>query len=285
MTISEDELVSAAENPGLVEAAAQAVMRDDLPEFVAPEDGPVDLPGGFVRVLDLANTEEVTDAWVCELNGVAEERIAKAISKGKSSAVMDAILEGGVEKLGQRKPTAKELKDLLSGDREFLFLAISAATYGEKLDYEDFSCQKCGEKFSFSFEKMDDIPIRRLDSLSESNFTVKLRKGGEARVRLATGADTDAAEAANTNSEAISILLSRCVEEITWPDGSTVDVSDNKDVVRTKLGMADREAIQREMAKRSPGPLLDKVVVNHPDCSGDGENVVVVGPADLFRWM
>lgn len=285
MTITEDDLVPASENPEGANAALALAQVSDPPEYPTPTDGPLDLLVGFTRFHDL-KPENVSTAWVRELTGADEERIAKARGKGKLSALMEAILEGGVERLGDSKPTPAELRDLVFGDREFLLLAISSATYGDELEFNDFKCHGCGEPFSFSFSKMEDIPIIKANPGDEKGFIVPLRKGGKVLVRLTTGGDQAEAERASNDAEFNSIILSQVVLTLTLPDGEVITVSEQPDAVRDKLGVVDRQTILKELAARSPGPRFDEITVNHPDCSSENsENKVVVQFWDLFLGL
>lgn len=283
MTTS-DELTFAADNPDLANLAAQVASETDPPKVEEPEDGPVELPGGFVRFVGATlDPEEVRTAWVRELTGYDEERVAKARNKRSLSAVIDALLVGGVTDLGDQKPTVRELQDLLSGDREYLLLEISRATYGDLLEYEDFVCEHCHESFSFSFSKSQDIPVKRMESPSDGEFEVTLRRGRTAKVRLSTGKEASASEKGTTPAEVNTILLRYCVLEIREKDGSVIDVTQLPTAVSTKLGVVDRQTILEEIAKRSPGPQFDGVSVPHDSCGN--ESKVFVTLADLFRGM
>jgi hypothetical protein len=270
-------------DPDIAAAVAAATQAVAQPEIPLPEDGPVDLPGGFRRLNLGGAIEEVTKAWVKELSGADEEHIAKARIRNDPNAFADAILEAGVERLGDRPPTAEELRELLVGDRETLLLEISRATYGDVIEYEDFTCPHCGDVVSFDVNKTEDIPVARLTSMDDAEFTVELRKGKSAVARLATGIDQQAAAKAGTGAEAVSAVLSRVVLSIQLHNGDVISVSDNPDAVRTALSTDDRFRIMKEQAERSPGPQYNEVTFTHPECGRVVE--VPVGLMHLFRSL
>lgn len=288
MTTLEDELVPAdVLDPALVNAAVEAVTASEPPEFIYPTDGPVDLPGGFRRFLSPGNFDEVRTAWVKELTGVDEERIAKAIARGNLNAIVSTILECGVEKLGDVSPREGELKNLVNGDRDFLILAISSATYGDEIEVEDYQCPFCQAMFTLSFSKINDVPTKRWGSVDEGEFEVTLRKGGTAHVRMSTGADLDATEKTTTTAEFNTVILQRCVSTIELPNGEKIDIGDNPGFVREKLGTADRTKIMSEMEKRACGPTMEIKIGKdaHPDCSSEKEGIIRVTWSELFRGL
>lgn len=272
------EFESAVDNPALVAQAAAMAKQTNPPDLEAPQDGPVRLPGGFQRNhLESGSVEDVTTAWVRELNGEDEERIARARMKGDLGEFINALLEAGVEKLGKQAPSRDELEGLLVGDRDFLLLEISRATYGDEMEYDDFVCYHCERPVSFTVHKSTDIPSHSLDSIEDATFEVSLRNGRKAKVSLPTGAEQDKMAQAETPAEANSIMLAACVEEI---NGQVV--AGDLDVVRS-LGVRDRRTLIEALAERMPGPRYNEVSFEHPDCGKEIRLTVTL--ADLFPGL
>lgn len=276
---------NAAENPELL-AAAQALTDDRKPPTLEnPLDGPVTLPGGFRRVKpgsDGAEFEVVRSAWVRELNGDDEERIARAKMKQDVSAFIRAILECGVDRLGDSRPTREDLDSLLVGDQQFLLVEIARATYGDEVEYNQFGCPHCGKTFDFSLSISDDIPVKRLDRSTDATFDIRLRKDRVATVTLPTGEVAALMAETDTAAEANTVLITNCVEEIRGPQG-TVQVRGQEDVAR-RLGVADRQTLVNGLSERMPGPQYNEVRFKHdPGC---GEEIrLSVTLADLFLGL
>jgi hypothetical protein len=255
------------------------------PEIVEPTDGQVTLPGGFRRVT-MGETGpqfvEVTKAWVRELNGEDEERIARSRMKEDNTAFFQTILERGVEKLGDDVPTKDDLASLLVGDREYLLMEIARATYGDEIEYVDVPCPMCGDPFDISLSISDDIPVKRLDDPSDRAFEVRLRKG-VASVTLPTGDVTQDMAKAETPAEANTALIANAVIEIRREGGETIAIQGDKEAAK-RLGLRDRQTLVNEMAKRMPGPQYNEVKFNHePGC---GEEIrLPLQLADLFRGL
>lgn len=284
---------AANENPALAAAAAKvaAGVDNDVPEapkLVEPSDGPVTLPAGFRRIKvdpssGTSSFETVTKAWVRELNGLDEERISKARLTGEPTDFIDAVLQAGVEKIGDSRPDKDDLSALVLGDRDYLLMQIAIATYGDKLDYVGIVCPHCGESFDASITVNDEIPVKRLGEDEETRFEVKLRKDKIAKCTLPTHSVSQALAQTETAAEANTLLITNFVSEISSPDGTVVEVRGDKDAALL-LGMVDRQTIVDEMYRRMPGPQYNEVRFPHePGC---GEEVrLEVQMADLFRGL
>jgi hypothetical protein len=280
---------AANENPALAAAAAKLAgetSEQPAPTLADPSDGPVTLPGGFRRVkVDASGAskfEEVRNAWVRELNGLDEEKISKARLSGNPDDFIRAVLEAGVERLGDERPGKDDFNSLLLGDRDFLLVQISAATYGDKIEYKEIECPHCREPFDVTISATEDIPCPRLESVDDQNFEVKLRKDRVAKVSLPTFAVSAALMDTETAAEANTLLISNYVTEIVGDKG-TLDIKGDPDAAR-KLGILDRQALIDEMYKRMPGPQYNGVRFDHePGC---GKEVrLEVSMADLFRGL
>ena len=268
------DTISAFNNPDAInEAVAQATAepsketRDIL--TLNPPDTLVDLPGGYMSLTG----EVYTTAEVRELTGKDEEAIARTTSLARA---MNTVLLKGTVSVGDEPATEKVLDNMLSGDRDTLLLGIYKATFGPTAELPTF-CDGCREIKTVAIEIDTDIKVKKLeDPIGDRNFTVETRKG-EVDVTLPTGvtqrellSSTD-----KSSAELASILLQNTVTSI---NGTPVY---NKNQV-LNLGIADRRKIGDEIAKRNPGPQLQDVTVECPDCGGDV--TVPVNFGTLFRF-
>lgn len=289
-TIDQDSSLESVADSDLADAAQRVLSGSSEassppPEIVEPTDGQVNLPGGFRRVtMTDAGPKfvEVRHAWVRELNGEDEERIARSRMKDDPTAFFQTILERGVEKLGDEVPTKDDLANLVVGDREYLLMEIARATYGDEIEYVDVPCPMCGETFDVSLSIGDDIPVKRLDSPEDRTFEIRLRNG-VASVTLPTGDITPEMGKAETPAEANTILIANAVIEIRREGGEVIAIQGDKDAAK-RLGLRDRQTLVNEMAKRMPGPQYNEVKFNHePGC---GEEIrLPLQLADLFRGL
>lgn len=274
--------------PDVLAAAAAALAGSPdtakQPDLDLPLDGPVTLPAGYRRLKPGTTTPEfetVTKAWVKELDGFAEERISKARMKGDDPAVVEEILLGGVERLGDREPTRDDFRALVSGDIEFLLLEISRATYGDEIEYDDFQCPNCLEAVSFTVHKGEDIPVKHLDSPDEVDFEFDMGRGKSATVRLPTGEDQLGIKDSMSPAEVNTHLLAACVSEVRGPRGVKT-IAGDVDAARS-LSTMDRQTLITEMSKRMPGPQYNEVRFTHPECGKEIRLTVTF--AELFREM
>lgn len=273
------------DDPAKANAEIAALLegsKSELPTISFPADDLVNLPGGLVR-----NGSVIKTALVRELNGSDEEALARASQSGNPFHFVDRLLRCGVVQIGETPATDELLNELLVGDREALILGIRNATYGDKLDVDNWRCTNCGTSADLSMA-LDNIPTESLeDPENEITFTVALRKGRVATVRLANGGDQTALYDKKdlTQAERESILLTRCVSVITESSGITQSVAAFPSMV-LKMSIPDRHKILDELTKRQPGPKMDKISYKCDTC---GEEVfVTVGIGDLFldiRWI
>lgn len=226
LDLEQDDVVfeSAADNPGLAEAAAAVAASSTAPEIPEPLDGPVTLPAGFHRV-KMSDTgtqfEDVRTAWIRELNGEDEERISRAKLKDDPTAFLVAVLESGVERLGEVRPTRDDLDSLTFGDRDYLIMEIARATYGDDIPYQGVACPHCGESFDVTISIKDDIPVKRLDSVKDIEFDVALRGDRVAKCTLPTCEISADLIKAQTPAERNTLLIQAGVVEIRGPKGVT----------------------------------------------------------------
>jgi hypothetical protein len=260
-------------------AASESVTKSVAalrPEIGVAPDTTVSLPGGILREGAVLRSAEVR-----ELTGADEEVLAKV--RNHAGRFVSALLKCGVVEVGGYEATPSLLRELLIGDRDTLVMAISRATFGNSIDYRKIECPFCREELDMSVH-LDSIPMKTLDDEAERTFTVSLRKGKSALVRLPTGEDQeklfDAFDA--TVAEQNSILLARCIVSITDDKGVTKKVNNSKSQILT-MGISDRREILKELAERSIGPQYEKVSFHHDSC--DREVAVEVSVSDLFRGL
>ncbi len=276
-------------NPALLEAAEKVTSGQtgqDAPTLEDPLDGPVSLVAGFQRVRtteDGVKFEEIKKAWVRELNGEDEERISRARMKDDINEFIKAVLEAGVEKLGDEKPSKADLLSLVLGDRDYLLLEIARATYGDELEYDEIICPECGESFSATLSIAEDIPVKRLASMDDVTFEVALKRGRVATVTLPTGEISAEAGMAETPAQTNTILITHAVREIKDAKGEVVPIQGDTAAAK-RLGIQDRQTLVAEMSDRMPGPQYNKVRFNHePGCGKEIQLRITL--LDLFRGL
>lgn len=263
-----------ASNKEIAELISSTVSDYPTPDI--PPDDLVILPGGL-----LADSEIVRRVVVRELTGEDEEALARAIQSGNMFHYIDTLLERGTVSIGEVSDPAgikKVLKSLLAGDRDAVILGIRRATYGDDIELKNWVCPVCADESDISMT-VEDIPQREMaDPIAETTFTVALRKGRSARVRLATGYD-QAAVFENlklTQAERDTTLLSRCVLTLTSSDGSERTLAGFPSLARG-MAIPDRKTILRELSERQPGPRFAEVRITHGACGSEVSVGVDVG--------
>ncbi len=270
-------------------AAASTVTEGGKPPVLEdPLDGPVTLPAGFRRAKadgqGATRFVDVRKAWVRELNGEDEERIARARMKEDFGAWLSTILECGVERLGDEAPTRDDLASLVVGDQQYLFLEIARATFGDELEYENFTCPWCSQVFNVSLSISEDIPVRRLDKSEDAMFEVALTKDRVAVMGLPTGEMNDSLAHLETGAESNTVIIAHAVQEIRNPDRTSTHIAGDLDEAR-RLSYRDRKTIVKAVGDRMVGPQYNEVKFVH-EVDGCGKEVRLdVTPADLFREM
>jgi hypothetical protein len=264
-------------DPGVIDKAAAALSKVDSPEPDEPQDNIVLLLAGF-----RTKNGDVHSVEVRELTGEDEEVLARTARTGNNNVFhfMNAVIDCGVVRIGQEKKTENDriLKQLLIGDRDAILLGIRRATYGDTIQLDDWICPSCGESSDIEIP-MEDIPVREF---KEKVFTVPLRKGGEAEVKLANGGDQLAVwnDVKLNAKERDSLLLSRCLVSITDKDGNKRQAAGQAGGMARRLSVPDRAAILKQLNDAQPGPRLVDLKITHNTC-GD-EVSLGVGLAELF---
>lgn len=269
------DVISTDSNPELAAQAVQSLIAPDAPvapTIPTPEPGFFSLPGGLVRTLGAAAEK---DAEVRELNGEDEEYVDR-VKRGNPSKAYEALIERGLVQVGGEPLSKSDLREMLLADAEKCLIEIRRSTYGEDLEFEGLTCPHCNEMFDLSLS-LDDIPVTTLERSEDRFFDVKLRKGGVAHVRLPRLADIVETKDI-TGSEYNTLLLANLVLSID-ENGERKPVAGNPDAARA-LGLADREAILRELNKRKVGPDWAATKFVHSTCGEEVPFPLEVG--DLF---
>lgn len=271
----EDNLINAANNPGLANKLAQEAMAttQDAPEAAKiknPSAVTVDLPGGYISP---ETGEVLRTAEVRELTGRDEEAIVKS---SNTSKMLVTVLNRGTVSIGGVKASEEVLDSILVADRDAIMLGIYKATFGKTADLGAY-CSGCDDFKTVQVDIDDDIQIKRLsDPLEDRRFTLQGRKNefivklpeGKAQRDLSTNVD-------KTNSELDTMLLEYCVVAI---DGKGA-------LGRAQIqaiGLQDRRMILQEILKKNPGPQFEDVKTDCPECGG--EVAVPISLGTLFRF-
>lgn len=266
--------VDPMENPEQANAQIAALLNDSptpqdsapKPTMEPPPDGQVTLPGS-------GQTVEVR-----ELTGADEEALAKV--QGTVYRWFALMLNLAVETIDGKSADSDAVGKLLVGDRDYLLLAIRKVTWGPEIELFGIECTNCGEAFD-PIVHTDDIPIKTLQSPSDAAFTVDLRNGRKASVRLPNGHDQAVYMDKEDLSNAVrnTLLLQRCVASITDATGMEMPIEGFPSMVRD-MSLPDRMRVIREVNGRMPGARYNEVPVTHSDC---GETTVIgIGPVALF---
>jgi hypothetical protein len=273
--VSELVHVDPLENPEAANAQIAALLSDDPatsqgrapgPIMEPPPDGLVTLPGSGQKV------------EVRELTGADEEALARV--QGTFSRWAATMLDLAVEKIDDKPADPDAVGKLLVGDRDFLLMAIRKVTWGPEIELLGIQCDNCGETFD-PIVHTDNIPVKKLQDPSDASFTVDLRNGRKAAVRLPNGHDQavylDKEDLSNAQRN--TLLLQRCVASITDAQGMEMPVEGFPSMVRD-MSLPDRTRVLRAISERMPGARYNEVPVAHEDCGGT--TVIGIGPVALF---
>mgnify|MGYP006056130381 CR=1 FL=1 len=248
----------------LVDEAKSELVELESAPTVPPVDTSVVLPVGL---WDPSNGVRDT-AEVRELNGFDEEHIQKAKNLGAS---IQTILERAVVSVGGQ-PFRKEEADLLTiGDRYELLLGSSRVTWGSIVDVPA-ACMECESVIEVGID-MDDIERRTLDDkLTERSFEILLPSGAVATAGFPTGSlhRLVLTEEITTGAEMTTALIANCVTAISGHPFV------NESTARS-LPSRDRKAIADYFVDITPGPVLEGIAAECPDCGSEVQASIPVG--------
>lgn len=231
----------------------------DLPRIGDVPDGEVTLLMGY---------QDVDGVWynkaiVRELTGEDEEALAAVENRSGVSYAeyMSALLNRAVVSIGpyETKSAPHLVDELVVPDRDLLFIGIIRATYG---DHRNFTLKcKCGGSNDVNIDIKDAFPVVGTTEEIRKVRSVTLRDGTVVKLKQPSGADSKfIAKYAKNSAEQNTALISRC---------AVVDVSDPLSWAK-KLGIADRNALVKEMLDQKFGPQVEEV--NAP-CGHCGEKI------------
>jgi hypothetical protein len=272
--VTELNTINAGENPSLANSLIdQALAVSEKPvepaNIIPPFNNVVVLPSGYIG----PDGKLSTSVEVRELNGTDEEALSKIDTLIK---MWSTILSRGVVKVGDAPATEAILDDLLVGDRDALVIGIYRATFGDVANIDAY-CQGCKEYKDVAYNLTEDYKTKALlDPIANRTFEVSGRKN-KYLVTLPTGVAQKemGADPNYTEAELKTILLENCVLEINdQPVVSKLQIKG--------MGIADRTTIVDEIAKRTPGPQLEDITIDCPDCGG--KVVVPVSLGTIFRF-
>jgi hypothetical protein len=267
--------ISAEQNPALANKLAAEALAPEK-ETIAPAaistpsfNNLVTLPGGYLTMTG----EVIREVEVKELTGKDEEAIART---NDASKLFNTIINRGTVRVGKEDADESILDRLLAGDRDEIVIGIFRATFGNEVDVNAY-CSGCNESKVATVDVSKDIKSRvLLDPVEDRVFVVKSR-GNEFKVTLPTGAVQKELLSSSGKSipELTTMLLEQTVLEINGqPVFHAQQVRD--------LGLVDRRAISNAIAERNPGPQLEDVITECPDCGG--KVVVPINLGTLFRF-
>lgn len=263
------------ENPEQANAQIAALLSDTAPAQEAEPKPTMEPP--VDTLFTLPGTGQTVE--VRELTGADEEALARV--QGSFSRWVSLLLELAVEKIDNVSADTDNVGALLVGDRDYLLMAIRKVTWGPEIELSGVQCAKCREFFDVTVHT-DDIPIKTLPSRADVNFTVALRNGCSAEVRLPNGHDQAVylEKEDLSNAQRNTLLLQRCVESITQPSGVEMPVAGFPSMVREGLSLPDRTRLLHAINSKMPGARYNEVPVKCPECGETTE--FGLGPVALF---
>jgi hypothetical protein len=267
------EVIEAASAPSVANDLADKLTKPTLPLMSSLPADTYTLPGGYLDKDGVLHTE----CRIREINGSDEEAMARELRNPNVNIprVVDLLLKRCVLSVGAYDPVSPEVvRDMLTGDRAALMLAIRVLTFGSDWEVPDFPCRFCGQNFGTIVE-LDSVEIRTMDNPMVQDVEVSLRNGHLALVHLLTGSvQLDMVGDGNrTGPEETTVAIDRSLVSL---DGKPI-----LSPVAQKLSMADRRKIATAMTEGQPGPKMEEVGVTCTECGRDGDYSVSL--VDLFR--
>lgn len=252
----------------------KAKIAGEHPEFPKAQENIYTLPRGLFK-----NGTWNTEVEVRELTGVDEEILSR---QSDARSFFDAVIGLGTARIGSvdllEEPLSarRELLDeLLLGERSYLFLAISGATFGNDRDLE-ITCQMCGTEQETQLLLSEDFPLEVEEDGIKDNYEYTTRKGDTVVYRLMTGRDERLANENEKASETKKNDLALSCVILTVGDGVPVDM----EAYLKHMGMKDRFSLLEDLKSHQPEVDMDLEI----KCIGCGEGQhLPLQWGDLFR--
>jgi len=242
-----------------------------------------ELPDTYVKLCAgiIVDSKVVLEAEVQELNGEHEEKIEKARITNNPAKYINTILQCGIVSIGDTPATPSVLDSLLQGDLDVLMLGIRKATFGDTFEVFNVECPHCGEHNDMEMN-LSSIPVKSLDNPEIRDFLVPLKKGRQARVQFPNGAvQTEIYKTVMTVPEMNHITLAACILSFVEADGTEIPCNGLAHV--KKMGIQDRNTVEKFIFNNQPGPRYDQVVAPCHSC--EGEVLVPLNVGILFREL
>lgn len=242
---------------------AKRVVVGEMPLVGLPPDTRVTLCRGLLQGSGWA-----TEAEIKELSGEDEEVIARALSGNDALSLVNAMLTQGVVRIGTLDLTTHPpierlgvINQLLVGDKEFLFLRVLQATFGDERVVET-RCPSCEKQIEVVFHISTDIPIRALEDPTKASYEFVMRNGDRIEYRLVTGEDqTEATKRrATLLPEQTTITLSRCITSLNGRP-----LLDPLHFAKA-MSAGDRRKLLQQINQQQPGPHFEEVKLPCAEC-------------------
>lgn len=250
-------------------SAFNSALKDEVPSIGRPESLSVELQRGL---MDPSSGLWQTSAEVRELTGEDEEFLAslEADKTMTYSKYMNTLVARATSRIGnlQVKNSQSLVQDLISSDRDILFLGIVRATYGPEKTFTR-NCELCEKPNDVTINLIDDFPISEPTFNVHDPLSVTLRKGQLVKFRIPNGGDNlFVAKGAKTVAEQSTLLISRCA---IWEDGQGPE---DPVAWAKSLSLADRNKIIKAILNVELGPRMREVNTQCAHC-GESMNVVI----------
>lgn len=250
-------------------SAFNTALKEEVPSIGRPESLSVELQRGL---MDPSSGLWQTTAEVRELTGEDEEFLASLESDKTMtySKYMNTLVARATTRIGniQVNNSQSLVQELISSDRDILFLGIVRATYGPEKTFIR-TCELCEKQNDVTIHLIDDFPVSEPEFNVHEPLNVPLRKGQLMRFRIPNGADNlYVAKGAKTVAEQSTLLISRCA---IWEDGQAPE---DPVAWAKNMSLADRNKIIKAILNVELGPKMREVNTQCAHC-GETMNVVI----------
>lgn len=236
------------------------------PTYPYPLSNTVELLRGLAQDTDDGKVWHTT-AVVRELTGEDEEYLASLEKRNPNmpyTQFMNALLERGVESIGDLPVSEPVLSKLILADRDMLYLGILRATYGREKELRVMCGQRdCGTWQNVTIDLDEDFPVTAPDFDIRQPIEVKL-KNGTVKLRMPNGEDILSIQKHSDNAaEYNTQMIARCavfeegqqpIDRVQWAKG---------------LSIPDRRKLVNTLLELDLGPHLEVVNTQCVECGAD----------------